>query len=132
MASSYLSRRLKALRENHQLTQREVASYLNLTRQGYSHYETGTRVPDFQTLELIADFYHVSLDSLISPIDSAVYTAATKVEETSQIPIVEAFTKEEQTFLSLFSSLSDEDKEDFLDLVSIKYQQSKLRRKEKQ
>jgi transcriptional regulator with XRE-family HTH domain len=132
MASSYLSRRLKALRENHQLTQREVASYLNLTRQGYSHYETGTRVPDFQTLELIADFYHVSLDSLISPIDSAAYTAATKVEETSQIPIVEAFTKEEQTFLSLFSSLSDEDKEDFLDLVSIKYQQSKLRRKEKQ
>lgn len=57
--------RLKELRIQNFLTQKEVASYLYITRASYAKYETGQRFPDARTLCRIADLYGVSVDYLL-------------------------------------------------------------------
>ena len=52
------------LRKNEGLTQKELAEKLGLSASAIGNYEQGTRTPDYETLELIADFFNVPLDSL--------------------------------------------------------------------
>ena len=58
----YYYRRIKDLREDHDLTQGDIAKKLGILQQQYSRYETGAReIPAHMLIEL-ADFYMVSLD----------------------------------------------------------------------
>ena len=61
-------RRLRDLREDHDLKQINVASMLNMSQTGYSKYETGENDIPTHILIQLADFYHVSIDYLIKPI----------------------------------------------------------------
>ena len=63
--------KLKKLRLAHGYTQDFVASHLGIARQTYSHYETGRRMPPYDVMRHLADFYGVSLDELkeIAPTD---------------------------------------------------------------
>ena len=70
MAKNRLSLKLLSLRQEHNLTQKELCAKLNLSRTNYSYFETGRRVPDIDTLLLIADFYGVSLDELVTGVRS--------------------------------------------------------------
>lgn len=65
-----LSKRLKSLRESKQLTQQELADKLNLSRVRYNNYETGKRNPDYDILQIIANFYDVSTDYLLGNTDN--------------------------------------------------------------
>lgn len=65
-----LKNRLKILRESKKLTQQELADKLNLSRVRYNNYETGKRNPDYEVLQLIADFYDVSIDYLLGKTES--------------------------------------------------------------
>lgn len=56
---------LKAVREKKHVSQQEVADYLGITRQAYSHYEVGRRKPDYETLLKLAEFYGVSVLDLL-------------------------------------------------------------------
>lgn len=56
---------LKILRERKQLTQQQLADKLDISRSTVGMYENGSREPDFETLELIADFFNVNMDRLI-------------------------------------------------------------------
>ncbi len=58
--------RLKELRESKNLTQKQLAEILNISRSSLSSYEVGTREPDFSMLMQIATFFNVNLDSLLS------------------------------------------------------------------
>lgn len=60
-----LSEELKKMREAKGLTQNELAKKLNLSRSAIGMYEKGERNPNFETLELIADFFNVRIDDLI-------------------------------------------------------------------
>ena len=53
------------LRKQDGLTQVEAAKRMGISRSALAMYETGKRELDFETLELIADFYNVNMDSLI-------------------------------------------------------------------
>jgi transcriptional regulator with XRE-family HTH domain len=57
--------RLKKLRENKKMLQKEVAHDLNITVQRYSSYENNLRVPEADILIKIAKYYNVSLDYLV-------------------------------------------------------------------
>ena len=59
----------KKLRLSMGLTQEELASKLNISRSRIGMYETGSREPDFETLELIADFFNVDMDYLLGRSD---------------------------------------------------------------
>ena len=56
---------LKSLRNSRNLTQEELAQKLNIGRSRISMYESGQREPDFETTELIADFFNVDVDYLL-------------------------------------------------------------------
>lgn len=64
-----LAKRLKELRENRRIYQREIAEYLGLSFRGYQDYETGQSEPKLKTLIAIADYYHVSIDYLVGRTD---------------------------------------------------------------
>ena len=55
----------KKLRLSHGYTQAELADALRISRSTIGMYETGAREPDFETLEIIADFFNVDTDYLI-------------------------------------------------------------------
>ena len=57
--------KLRELRKANSYTQDYVASYLGIVRQTYSHYETGKRVPNYDTLYKLARLYNISVDDLI-------------------------------------------------------------------
>ena len=56
---------LKSLREDRDLHQKDVASYLGVSRSAYSNYENGSREPGIEILKKLADFFRVSMDELL-------------------------------------------------------------------
>ena len=60
------SNNLKRLRQEKGMTQQKLADLLGISRSAVGMYENGEREPDFETSELIADFFNVRLDELIS------------------------------------------------------------------
>ncbi|WP_241422914.1 helix-turn-helix domain-containing protein [Candidatus Contubernalis alkaliaceticus] len=61
-----LARRLIELRKEKKLTQHQLAEKINISRGSISMYELGERNPDYETLQIIADFYNVTTDYLLS------------------------------------------------------------------
>ena len=57
--------RLKNLREDHDLSQNDIAKYLNISQRTYSYYETGGRDIPIQILIKLADYYKTSIDYLL-------------------------------------------------------------------
>ena len=60
---------LKSLRLQLGLNQSDFAKAIGVSRSTIGMYETGRREPDFETLELIADYFNVSLDYLMGNSD---------------------------------------------------------------
>lgn len=63
------AQRLKKLRQQKGLSQYQLADLLKLTRGQLANYEQKKRQPDFDTLELLADFFNVSTDYLLGRTD---------------------------------------------------------------
>lgn len=61
--------RLRELRKEKGLLQRELAERLNLSRVAITQYENGNRVPDQEIINKIADYFGVSLDYLMGKTD---------------------------------------------------------------
>ncbi|MGP7819799.1 helix-turn-helix domain-containing protein [Niallia sp. 01092] len=57
--------RLRKLRKDANLTQSKLGEKMNVTKVSISGYETGNRRPDTETLQRLADFFHVSTDYLL-------------------------------------------------------------------
>lgn len=53
------------LRKREGLSQKDLADKTGLTRSAIGMYETGKREPDFETLEVFADFFNVNMDTLL-------------------------------------------------------------------
>lgn len=61
--------RIKDLREDNDLTQQQVADYLNIKQNTYSQYETGTRQIPIDILIALAALYKTSTDYLLGITD---------------------------------------------------------------
>jgi len=57
--------KIRDLREDRDLKQREVAAYLNCSQRTYSNYELGQRDIPTDILIKLANFYNVSIDYLL-------------------------------------------------------------------
>ncbi len=57
--------RLKELREDNNLTQKQVADILYCSQSAYSKYEKGVLYPSVDMLVKLADFYGVSINYII-------------------------------------------------------------------
>lgn len=58
-------RRIRDLREDHDLTQKQIAEILGMSQTGYSKYETGENDVPTQILIKLADFYNTTVDYLL-------------------------------------------------------------------
>lgn len=59
-------RKLKGLIEERNITQKELATQLNISPSTISSYVQNTREPDFETLRKIACYFETTIDYLIS------------------------------------------------------------------
>ena len=57
--------RIRYLREDRDLKQRQIADYLNCSQQVYSNYELGQRDIPTDILIKLSEFYGVSVDYLL-------------------------------------------------------------------
>lgn len=57
--------RIKELRIEKNISQNFLAELLNTSQQSISFYETGKRDPDTKTLEILSDYFNVSIDYLL-------------------------------------------------------------------
>lgn len=57
--------RLRDLREDHDMKQKEIAAILGIDQRVYSNYETGKREIPVHHLTTLADYYRVSVDYLL-------------------------------------------------------------------
>ncbi len=65
MPQNRISLKLLELRQEHNLTQKQLCENLNISRSVYSYFECGRRIPDIDTLLMFAEYYQVSLDELV-------------------------------------------------------------------
>ena len=61
--------RLKQLRNEKKINQRELANFLKVAPSTISMYESGQREPNFEVLESLADFFNVDLNYLLGKSD---------------------------------------------------------------
>ena len=61
--------RIRALREDSDLTQKQVAEYLGMSQTGYSKYETGENSIPVDIVVKLADFYKTTTDYLLGRTD---------------------------------------------------------------
>lgn len=61
-----LGKRIAELRNKIGLSQYELADRLGFSRGKLANYEQGTREPDYETLQIIANYFDVSTDYLIT------------------------------------------------------------------
>lgn len=57
--------RLKALREDSDIRQKEIADYLHIKQNTYSQYENGQRQIPIDMLILLARYYNTSTDYIL-------------------------------------------------------------------
>ncbi len=62
-------RRIRDLREDRDLKQKEVADYLNCSQVCYSHYELGKRDIPTEVLIKLAKFYNTTTDYILGLTD---------------------------------------------------------------
>ena len=57
--------RIKNLREDNDLTQKQLSKFLNVSQVAYSYYELNKRTIPLELLSKLADFYNTSIDYLL-------------------------------------------------------------------
>ncbi len=57
--------RIKNLREDNDLTQKQLSEFLNISQVAYSYYELNKRSIPLELLSKLADFYNTSIDYLL-------------------------------------------------------------------
>lgn len=93
-----LGETLRNLIEQQGITQKELAMKLAITPSALGNYVQNTREPDFHTLVKIADYFQVSTDCLLG-----YNTPGQKLSHTEEI------------LLRIFRSLTDDQKEIYLE-----------------
>lgn len=134
MYNKKLADRLKELRKINGFNQEYVASYLYISRQAYSHYETGRSIPPTDTLVKLAQLYQLPAEELLalsSSVLPASHSAAQGFDELDRFfdffndprrKKYLALDKSEKLLLYFFHQLCAEDQEDLLEFLKIRSQ----------
>ena len=61
--------RIRDLREDADLTQKQVGEAINVPQRTYAYYESGQRMVPPQVLCALADFYNVCVDYILGRVD---------------------------------------------------------------
>ena len=72
---------LKELRASKDITQEDLAKATGLKRSAIGMYESGKRRPDFETLEIFADYFNVDMNTLLGKGNIPSFILSAKEEE---------------------------------------------------
>lgn len=97
---------LKELRNKKGLSQADLAEKLGFSTGLIGMYESGKRKPSYEALEVLADFFNISIDYLMGKDDKSVYYLDPDAAELAQ----EIYDDENKRML--FSATRDISKED--------------------
>ena len=89
---------LKALRKTSELSQQALSDKISISRSTYCHYEQGNKLPDVNTLCLLGQLYHITIDTLLNCDVQAVLSDHFLYAE---------YTQDERNLLRLYANLSD-------------------------
>lgn len=64
-----MDNRIKDLREDHDLTQQQLADKIGITQRKYSYLETGVQPLTDEILVSLSKFYNVSIDYILKQTD---------------------------------------------------------------
>lgn len=106
MSVSYLGMRICTLRKQDNLTQSELASKLGVGKSTVSMWENGKRDPDYETLEMIADFFNVPISTFFPP-NTHIEESELSSFELEVIKRLRRLTEEQQQAFLLILSGSD-------------------------
>lgn len=101
MKENILGERLKELRENKRLNQKEVSAALGLTNYQLSRYESGASKPTPEQINIFADYYRVSTDYLLGRSDTPATPHGISKEEYANL------SEEQKEVLDFFLNLDD-------------------------
>jgi len=65
-----LSAKLIELRQNNNLTQKQLSEKLEISERNYQRLEANPNNPKIETIQKIADFYNISVDFLLGRTDN--------------------------------------------------------------
>ncbi len=135
MPELLLKDKLRELRTRMHYTQSKVGQYLNMTRQGYAHYEAGLRSPDYQTLLKLSKLYQIDIGELINSHTTPILPEALHDNIDYTIPgsgnlkvhpsRVIQLTPDEKKLFNLYGKLTLADKQDVLTFLENKVRDSK-------
>ena len=80
--------RLKQLRTEKRINQRELAKCLKIAPSTISMYESGNREPNFEILETLADFFNVDLNYLLGKTDKTTKLIIENENKGFKIPVL--------------------------------------------
>lgn len=66
MSTPLLAAKLVELRQSKGLSQKDLADYLGITREAYSHYERATREPNLEVVCKLAKLYEIDVSELVN------------------------------------------------------------------
>lgn len=120
-----LGERIKELREDNDISQKDFAMKINVSNTTLSMYESNKRVPSDDVKKKIADYFNVSLDYLMGVSDIRI--AASKQIQLSAKEIKEKLSYDEfmETAKAFFMDASEEDREAITRDISNLYWESK-------
>lgn len=141
-----LAQYLKELRKSHGYHQEFVASHLNITRQTYSHYETGRITPPVNSLYNLAALYGIPVESFMEflvtyninsdfvkkPVSLLLQEPAADLSEfmayinqAEQSKKFKALDHNEKLLLYYYQHLDQRDQNDILTFLKVKYENRK-------
>lgn len=71
--------KIRELREEFQMTQKELAELLSSAQRNVSNWENGVNEPDLDTVVKLCDVFHVGLEELFGRLDNDGLTPADRV-----------------------------------------------------
>lgn len=71
-------KRIKDLREDHDILQKDIADLLGISQQYYSEYENGKRTIPVQHLITLAQYYDTSIDYIVGITNIKTYKNSSK------------------------------------------------------
>lgn len=129
MSEFHIAENLHRLRTFFDYKQKDVSEQLHISRQAYSNYEHGKRLPDLETTLRLANFYQITLEQLLLSPDPARTTEASRQNAGispvgSQFPMDGPETKMHMSY----KRLSEKGQEEVRDFVEFKLNRETTRK----
>lgn len=112
-----LRHRLVQLRKEFNKTQSDIAKVLEITRPAYTAYEKGSRNPDYETLDKLANYFEVTTDYLLGRSDNRNMTEKDEEFEEGKTAFKEKhglndLSKESREFARRYENLTQEQRDE--------------------